>query len=82
MMLNTYRYTFKCDCLVDGKTIWYTLEIKTLDQLMVEDIIGFSPDGPSIQESIADKFYARFGGEQTITGTHSGVEVVTHRGCK
>ena len=78
--MNIYKYSFQRDCIVDGKTICYTLEITTHDQLMAEDIIDFSTEEPSIQEIIADQYYNRFGGKQTMIGTHSGVQITTHRG--
>ncbi len=78
--MNVYKYTFQCDCLVDGKTIAYQIEIQTHGQLMAEDIIAFKINGPSIQESIANEYYKMFGGKQTITGIHSGVTITTHRG--
>ncbi len=79
--MNIYRYTFACDCIVDGETIDYQLEIKTHGQLMVEDIIEFVEDqrDATIQEVIADQLHAKFGGEQTITGIHSNVTIITHR---
>jgi len=80
--MNTYRYSFQCACLVDDQTITYTIEIKKHSMLYAEDIIAFadSIENPSVQERIADQFHNKFGGSQTITGTHSGVMITTYRG--
>lgn len=78
--MNIYSLSFTCPCLVDDKVIHYTLDIETREQIMVEEIIEFAPDEPSIQEVIADEYFAKFGGTQTMLGTHSGVVVTTIRG--
>lgn len=78
--MNEYQYQFSADCLVDGEVITYQLTIKTHEQLFVEDIIAFEVDSPCIQETIANKFYRKFGGQQVMIGTHSGVKLTTYRG--
>ena len=79
--MNIYRKTFVAVCPNDGEAIIYDLKIETDRTIYVEHIntatalikMGF-------QEAIADDLHQRFGGLQTIQGTHQGVDLTTIRG--
>lgn len=78
--MNTYRYQFVTACPVNGKEIRYALEIKTTSTIMVEDILDACNIEAGFHEAIADLLYSRFGGVQTMTAHHHGVDIETVRG--
>jgi len=79
--LNIYRRQFVSVCPADGDTIIYTLEIRSRAMVRVEHInIALALESKAFHEEIADRLFARFGGEQRITAVHQGVEIETRRG--
>lgn len=77
--MNIYRFKFSSTCPVDGCLIQYEAEIISDTVIFAEEIIKAIPKS-GIQEGIADDFFQKFNGRQTIRGTHQGVEIVTVRG--
>lgn len=78
--MNIYRHTFAATCPSDGDTIIYSLEIRTLDVVMVEHIRTATALVKSgYHERIADELAERLGGDQTIKAVHQGVEIETVR---
>lgn len=78
--MNVYRHQFAALCPADGALIVYRLEIRSPTMIHVEHIITATRLIKSgYQEQIADDLLECFGGEQTILGTHQGVEVETIR---
>lgn len=78
--MNIYRHTFTAVCPSDGDTIIYRLEIRSPTVIMVEHIkTATALIKTGYHERIADELSGRFGGDQTITATHQGVEIETVR---
>ncbi|BBB65874.1 hypothetical protein UNDYM_1621 [Undibacterium sp. YM2] len=81
--MNNYRYQFVSLCPTNGDAIIYTLEIQSKKMIHVEHIITAAALHKSnYHENIADDFINRFGGHQTITALHHGVEIITVREAK
>lgn len=79
--INTYTYRFRSSCAVNSQPIDYTLKIETDGaQLMVEDIVAAVGGATTLHEALADELFARFGGKQTLTAHHHGVDIETFRG--
>lgn len=78
--MNIYRYKFSVRCPNDDKSIEYHLEVQTAAMVMAEEIVTACLfNGAGYHEVVADHLAATLPGRQTITATHSGVEVVTVR---
>lgn len=79
--LNIYRRQFVSICPADGDSIIYTLEIRSRAMVRVEHInVALALESKAFHEEIADRLFARFGGEQRMTAVHQGVEIETQRG--
>lgn len=79
--MNTYTYRFELDCPNNGQRIAYRVEITADRTIMVENIAGFFNSlTAAYHEDIADKAHQAFGGKQTITAHHHGVDIETRRG--
>ncbi len=76
--MNTYRFRFAAQCPSDNQMISYRGEIRTRKMIMVEDLIAAFP-AHGYHETIADDLYMRFGGHQTISAMHQGIEIETVR---
>ncbi|PYC35121.1 hypothetical protein DMX05_21610 [Pseudomonas soli] len=77
---NTYRHTFTATCTGDGEVIVYSLEIRSLQMIRVEQIkTATSLIKQCWHEQIADQLAERFGGDQVIKAVHQGVEIETVR---
>lgn len=76
--MNIYRYQFAAECPKNGNITVYDLTIKTGVTILAEDIVAACKI-TGLQEHIAGVLSDRFGGEQTLIGTHSGVTVETLR---
>jgi len=80
--VNTYRSEFFATCPTNGMRIKYALQIKTIKTIRVEDLISVMDSiDQKYHEDIADEFCIRFGGMQTITAEHHGVQIETLRGA-
>jgi hypothetical protein len=78
--MNIYRHTFTAVCPSDGDTIIYSLEIRSLQTIMVEHIkTATALIKTGYHELIADELADRLGGDQTIVATHQGVQIETVR---
>jgi len=78
--MNKYSTKFIALCPVNNKPIIYQLEIKHIEKILVEDILETISDFASgFHESIADKLFEKFGGEQTLIANHHGVFIETER---
>lgn len=79
--MNTYTVEFFARCPANSLRIKYRLEISTHVMLMVEDIVD-EVEGieRGFHEDIADRLQAKFGGHQTMTAHHHGVDIKTVRG--
>ncbi len=83
--MNIYRHNFTVACPNNDLPVDYLLEIRTHRTIMVEVIVetcrDTAKDCPKpYHEKIADMLFERFGGEQTMTAFHHGVEIRTERG--
>jgi hypothetical protein len=78
---NTYGRQFVSCCPNNGVWILYTLSIVTDGRVIpVEDIVSAAEQiGSAYHEVIADKLHARFGGRQTLSAHHHGVDITTVR---
>lgn len=80
LKLNIYRHWFVAQCPNDGEMIYYKLEIKTPEVIMVEHIkTATALFKKGHQEQIADALHEQFAGELRMWGTHQGVEIETVR---
>ena len=79
MRQNTYTHRFKARCPNNGQTINFALEIETEETLMVEDILLACSNLNELHEKIADNLLREFGGKQTLTAHHHGVDIKTVR---
>ena len=77
--MNIYRMTFTATCPVDGEQIAYSLEIVANDTIRAEDIEATVPTGTVFHEDLADLFFDKFGGKQTIRARHGRVDIETFR---
>lgn len=81
--MNIYRHQFVSVCPNNGDVIIYALEIESDSMIQVEHITTQAKLcrlEASYHEKIADAFFERFGGRQTIKGHHHGVDIETRRG--
>lgn len=80
--MNTYRYVFAATCPNDGEPIIYGLEIRSVQQIMVERIKEVCAEWQNgYQEEIAKDIQEQLGGEVTLRAQHQGVEIVTTLGA-
>jgi hypothetical protein len=79
LRVNIYRHTFAAVCPSDGELIIYRLEIRSQRMIRVEHIKSATIIKQGWHEQIADQLAEEFGGDQTITATHQGVEIETVR---
>lgn len=79
--MNIYRYQFVTTCPVNGEQIIYKLEIQVGSKILVEHIkTACALHKSGYHEDIADDLHQRFGGLQTITANHHGVDIESKRG--
>jgi hypothetical protein len=79
--VNIYRHQFVSNCPNNGQAIIYALTIETDRVIYAEHItIAAALRNRSFHEAIADDLFARFGGKQTLTAHHHGVDIETRRG--
>lgn len=78
--MNIYFVKFSSKCPVNGHTISYWLKISSYALILAEEIEDAVDVGPSFHESLADDFYKKFGGQQTLTARHGRVKIKTVRG--
>ena len=81
--MNIYRHQFVSACPNNGDVIIYALEIESDSMIQVEHITTQAKLcrlDATYHEKIADAFYERFGGRQTIRAHHHGVDIETRRG--
>lgn len=79
-MVNTYTTEFFANCPTNGARIRYRLRIETAEPIRVEEILAAVEAAPDVfHEELADDFLARFGGTQTLTANHHGVDIETTR---
>ena len=80
MKTNTYKHTFVAECPGNSQPIVYQLTISTNDKILVEHIVtACALIKRGYQEAIADQLLLQFGGHQTITAHHHGVDIETTR---
>jgi hypothetical protein len=78
--LNSYRYRFHACCPVNGQEIEYDLVIVSQKMIRVEDIIALADQHRvGFHEQIADAFFDAFGGNQTMSAHHHGVDITSTR---
>lgn len=82
--MNIYRHIFTAKCPSQpAASILYHLEIQTDQVIMVEVIVAACEEiREGFHETIADKLHQQFGGCQTMTAHHHGVDIETRRGCE
>ncbi|HEV2612500.1 MAG TPA: hypothetical protein VGU61_19720 [Noviherbaspirillum sp.] len=79
--MNIYRYQFAAACPINDAQIIYQLTIETTHMIHVEHIVTFAAlHKTGFHEDLADKFYNKFRGRQTMTAHHHGVNIETIRG--
>ena len=78
--MNVYRYGFSTECIMNADLIRYELEIKTSRVIIAEDIMDFPIPEKALHEALADAFFERFGGRQTMIARHGEVDIETRRG--
>jgi hypothetical protein len=78
--MNIYELEFFSICPTNGVRIKYEWKIETDGVLMVENLLKSAENTNNMfHEKIADEFYKRFGGIQTISAFHHGVTIRTLR---
>lgn len=78
--MNTYTTQFFAFCPNNGARILYTLVLEIASVVMVEDLIdAVTLHARGFHEVIADDLSREFGGKQTMTAHHHGVEIKTVR---
>jgi len=78
--LNTYMVQFFAFCPTNGARILYTLSIEINTMILVENLIEVVTEHDrGYHEDIADQLFREFGGKQTMTAHHHGVEIKTVR---
>jgi hypothetical protein len=79
--MNRYKIKFMSICPVNQDKIEYSLEINSVDTIMVEtlwDVVDGFKKG--FHEEFADVLHAKFGGKQFMSAVHGGVLIETERG--
>lgn len=77
--MNTYRTQFIARCPSDGQRIFYNLEMRSDDTIMVESINGVLEEiTDDYQESIAQRLTEAFPRcSIRLHGVHQGIEIVS-----
>lgn len=79
--MNKYSRTFVSVCPSNHASIIYSLVIESEKMIYVEHInTAVAIFRKDYHEKIADELFKAFGGKQTITAHHHGVDVETKRG--
>lgn len=80
--MNIYYAEFAMRCPVNNQLIQYSLKIKSVEVIMVEDITKVVNDLPQVgfHEATADYFARLLPGLQTMKAHHHGVDIKTIRG--
>jgi len=79
--LNKYTTQFFAFCPVNGVRILYTLCIEIQQTIMAEELIdAVTLLDKGFHEEFADQLHREFGGKQTLSASHHGVDIVTERG--
>jgi hypothetical protein len=78
--VNVYTYGFSTECIKNSDLIHYTLEIKTSNVIIAEDLMEFPVPDKALHEDLADRYFERFGGRQKMNATHGKVAIETRRG--
>lgn len=78
--MNVYTYGFASECIKNDDLIQYTLEIKTSNVIIAEDLMEFPVPDKALHEDLADHFFERFGGRQKMIAIHGEVMIETRRG--
>lgn len=81
--MNTYRTQFAATCPSDGQRIIYSLEMRTVETVMVEKINDALDDiKEDYQESIATRLAESFPRcSISLRAVHQGVEIVSEIGA-
>lgn len=80
-MSNIYRYKFYSNCPTNGEVIQYHFELISEKMVIAEHVqTACAINRLGFHEDIADRLHDAFGGKQTLTATHHGVEIETRRG--
>lgn len=78
--MNIYTFGFVTECIKNDDLIQYTLEIRTSNVIIAEDLMEFAVPDKALHEDLADRFFERFGGRQKMVATHGAVMIETRRG--
>ncbi|CAN7642646.1 hypothetical protein [Paraburkholderia terricola] len=79
--MNIYRCRFVSACPNNNSPIIYDLTIESQTMVHVEHITtACAMHKSAFHEAIADDLFERFGGHQTLTAHHHGVDIETRRG--
>jgi hypothetical protein len=78
---NEYTHRFVVRCPNNQDRIHYALTVRTLETIMVEDLVAACTSDPAYHEDLADRLHARFGGSQELRAFHHGVAIRTVRGA-
>jgi hypothetical protein len=79
--LNIYKAEFFAFCPVNEVRVQYRFCIETDKVIKVEEIIDeITLHNRGFHEDIADQLHRTFGGKQTLTAHHHGVDIETIRG--
>lgn len=66
---------------MNAKVIKYRLKIKSAEVILVEGIVAECQSiAEGYHETIADRLFAKFGGQQTLKAQHHGVDIKSKRG--
>ena len=78
--MNTYTTQFFARCPNNGIRILYTLVLEITSVVMAEDLIdAVTLLDRGYHEAMADHLLREFGGKQTLTASHHGVDIKTVR---
>lgn len=78
--MNNYTVQFFAFCPINGVRILYTLSIEINLVIMAEALIdAVTLHDKGFHEEIANDLLREFGGVQTLTANHHGVEIKTIR---
>lgn len=81
MKTNVYTRQFVAICPNNGRAVTYTLTIHTDGVVIPVETIVAATDRlqKAFHEEIADELSSQFGGRQTLTAHHHGVDIETVR---
>ncbi len=78
--MNIYRAEFHARCPANGARIHYRWTLRTDKVVRVESINdALDAHSRGFHEDIADELHRAFGGHQTLTAEHHGVQIETQR---